>query len=400
MQEFSPLQYMQIDVANLMGLDKKLWTERLSWFKEHEHELLDLTSEADAPCQYYAAVQAYKAAIEGKINHHPIILDATSSGTQILSVLIGDSKAAKLCNVINTGNRADLYTYIYHKFLTKLHSSNMELTRDMVKKAIMTSLYGSKASPKSLFGENVDIFYQVMAEECPDIWELNNFLVDAWNPEISSYGWVMPDNFHVNIKVYNDQTEYFTFLGEEFSFNHKIHAPCEYGRAYSANVAHSIDSLIVREITAMAMYNPMQLFKIKALLAGERHSWLITTKKNLTMVDKLVHLYNESGFLSARILDYIDKESIKLIPEDELKALLDALPAKPFQVACIHDSFHVLPNYGNDIRRLYILQLTKIAKSNLLQFILRQLLNDTNLTVEKTDEQMYLKVANAEYALS
>lgn len=88
MQEFTPKEYFQIDIANLQGLDKLTWSRRLSWFKENEDNLLDLTQEADKPYQYYAAVIAYQKAIAGEVNHHPIALDATWSGETVRSRFI------------------------------------------------------------------------------------------------------------------------------------------------------------------------------------------------------------------------------------------------------------------------------------------------------------------------
>lgn len=80
MQTFTPLQYMQIDIANLYGKDKLPWTERLAWFEENQDRLSSLVLEADKPHQFFAAIDAYSKAIKGEVNHHPIGLDATSSG--------------------------------------------------------------------------------------------------------------------------------------------------------------------------------------------------------------------------------------------------------------------------------------------------------------------------------
>lgn len=80
MQTFTPIEYLKIDIANLHGEDKLTWNERLDWFKENEPRLEMLTEEADKPAQYFTAVDAYRKAIRGEINHHPIALDATSSG--------------------------------------------------------------------------------------------------------------------------------------------------------------------------------------------------------------------------------------------------------------------------------------------------------------------------------
>lgn len=160
-----------------------------------------------------------------------------------------------------------------------------------------------------------------------------------------------------------------------------------------------VDSLMMREICTMAMYNPEQIAKIKALLNQKVIDKEPANKKNLDMVKILVQRYKDSGFLSARILNYIDSCSFVLVPREPLEELINNLPARPFEVVGIHDCYRVLPNYGNDIRRLYIYQLYKLGRSNLLEFILTQLLG-TRITINKGDPNMYKEILDSEYALS
>lgn len=238
-----------------------------------------------------------------------------------------------------------------------------------------------------------------MSQECPYVWALNKYLLKAWNNQIKEYGWTMPDNFHVHVKVYQKIKEEFAFMGKAYSFIHEENMPSDYGRAYSANLAHSIDSLFMREVCAMAMHDPEKINNIKNLLNQKKYNLLNTNKTNKDMVSSLVRLANQSGFLSARVLEYIDEGTISLVPRDALQEILDNLPEKPFEVIGIHDCYRVLPNYGNDVRRLYILQLYKLARSNMLEFILTQLLG-TKITINKGDPEMYKDVLFSEYALS
>lgn len=240
MKSFTALEYLKIDIANNMGLDKKSWEERLDWFNANENQLENLISQADSPALYYAGVKAYRNIQRDPdyINTYPISLDATSSGVQILACLTGDRLAAMCCNVLSTGSREDCYTSIYKKF-TKLVGNNPLITRDKVKKAIMTSCYGSQATPRELFGDYIQVFEQIMSQECPYVWALNKYLLKAWNSSISEYGWIMPDNFHVHVKVYEKIEEEFAFMDKAYKFIHEENKPSIYGRAYSANVAHS-----------------------------------------------------------------------------------------------------------------------------------------------------------------
>lgn len=138
MQKFTGKEYLKIDIASLFGMDKKTWDERLAWFDQNQANLESLSSKADSPNCYIAAVNAWRDVEQGKPIGYAINLDATASGIQILALLIGDAKAAEQVNLIATGKREDLYTYIYNKMLEKAPDISSHLTRDMVKKAIMT----------------------------------------------------------------------------------------------------------------------------------------------------------------------------------------------------------------------------------------------------------------------
>lgn len=401
MHRFSPLEYLQIDIASRFGLDKKSWEERLDWVKTNESKLESLENQADEPAEYYASVCAYRAAQRGEAIGHAIALDSTSSGSQWLAVLTDDRAAALMCNVLNAGERADLYTKVYKK-VSAIIGDNPFITRDKVKKAIMIALYGSKAGPEDLFGTNVDVFEQVMADELPKAWELNQFFASHWRSDVDTVHWILPDNFHVNLTIRTKKETEFVFKNKLRTFIHEEISASPYGRALGPGCCHSLDALAVREITALAMHNPSQIQRIKNYMNQKGMSFSLeeVNKKNYEMVKTLVKLYEESGFLSARVLDYIDKYSISLVPEDELRELLSLVPEKPFKIFCVHDSYHVHPNYGNDIRWLYITQLARVSRSNMLQFILRQMYEDKNIKVNRADPDMWKDILNSEYALS
>lgn len=317
--------------------------------------------------------------------------------TQILSCLTGDRQAAEYSNVLNTGKRRDAYTELYNLLLAKTGETS-NITRAVLKDAIMVSLYGSLSKPAQLFGDNVTDFYELMAQEYPYVWQLTKFTVKAWNSEVDSYSWTMPDGFEALIKVYNKEYLDFSFCNYNYTTQVKVNKPNKYGRAYLAHIIHSIDSLIVREITAYAMHNPKRIQRIRDLLAG-KNVLSVTNDVNQEMVPLLLEKYKKSGFLSVHLLEFIDSETIKLVDENDLVELLALVPNKPFAIRSTHDSFCVLPNYGNNLRRLYIAQLSKVAKSDLLQDILNQL-PIGKVLFNKADNDMWKDVLDSEYALS
>ena len=137
MQLFTAKQYLQIDIANSFGLDKKNWDVRLQWFEDHKDNLLSMLDQAKTPALYYAGVKAWEAVLRGEPSGYPISLDGTASGMQILSALTCDRKAASLCNVLDTGERENAYTKIYSAMVKQLGES-ATISDDDVKQAVMT----------------------------------------------------------------------------------------------------------------------------------------------------------------------------------------------------------------------------------------------------------------------
>ena len=118
----------------------------------------------------------------------------------------------------------------------------------------------------------------------------------------------------------------------------------------------------------------------------------------------MVHLlwgrYEETGYLSARILDHITSDNIAITDRAVLQELVDSLPAKPFDLIAVHDCFRCLPSYGNDMRQQYINQLHLIAKSRLLDSVISQIVGEP-VQFDGGDEQLADDIlSDCEYALS
>ena len=401
LQTFTGKEYLAIDVANNFGLDKDDWDDRLAWFNANEPNLEKLLPKAEEPALFFAAVKAYRKAQHGQTVHYPISLDATSSGIQILAALTGDRKAASLCNVIDTGHREDAYTGLYTAMCEKI-GDQAKIDRKDTKKAIMTAFYSSTAVPKTVFGEGLllDIFYETMKENAPAAWELNEAMLAIWDPTKFSNDWVLPDNFHVHVKVMSTITENVHFLNAPHEVQYSVNRPMEGGRSLGANMTHSIDGMIVRDMARRCMYDPKHISYLLDCLA---QSWSVPSKGTKrgkdVLVERLHQLWVDSGYYSPRILDYLDEHNIDLTDRGALLSLIQSLPKKPFNVISVHDCFRCLPNYGNDLRKQYNRILSDIARSDLLSFILTQLMG-RNIAVQKIDPNLWVDILESNYALS
>ena len=63
------------------------------------------------------------------------------------------------------------------------------------------------------------------------------------------------------------------------------------------------------------------------------------------------------------------------------------------------DCFRVLPNYGNDLRRQYNRLLAEVAQSDLLSFLVSQIVK-RRITVSKIDPNLHEDILEANYSLS
>lgn len=400
-QQFSAREYLQIDIANNFGLDKKNWDDRLAWFKEHEHCLMDLVKQAETPALYYAGVKAWEAVLRGEPIGYPISLDATASGMQILACLTGDRRAAELCNVVDTGHRRDAYTLIYQAMVEQFNEVAALIERAKSKLAIMASFFGSKAEPKKVFGKGklLKVFETTMSTVAPACWALNSAFLAMWNPTALINKWVFPDNFHANIKVMGQETETVHFLNKPYDTFRVVNMPQEEGRSLGANLTHGTDGMIVREIARRCDYDPTMVQYLYEVLETYSEHPADEDSVMLKMVEILWQHYLDSGYLSARIMAYIHPDTVHLVDREVIKELLDSLPKKPFKVLSIHDAFRCLPQYGNDLRLQYTQQLMLIAKSNLLQFLLSQIMGK-EVKITKQDPDLWKDILDSNYSLS
>jgi len=405
MQTFSPIEYMKIDLASNFGLDRENWDTRLEWFEEQKDNLDDLISSADEPAMFYASLQAYRDVCAGKPIGYAIGLDATASGAQILTALINCEKSARLCNVIDTGRREDLYTNI-HRFMKERQDHASMITRSEAKDAIMPALYCSTARPKEIFGEGkqLTVFHDVMDEEAPGVWQLTEALKNLWQSGNLSHDWVMPDNFHVHVKVMDNHSENVQFMNTPYTVTTKINRGTDSGLSLGANITHSTDGLGVREVIGRCYYDAQRRYQVTDLCFSARthtDEKDIPSSPNKIMVQTLMGHYRRTGFMSIRLMDYIDVDTINCLSLDETQALwdlLNSLPEKPFKVISVHDRFNVHPNYGDDLRRQYNRFLHDIARSTLLADIASQI-TGTEIIVPKFGD-IADQILESNYALS
>lgn len=398
-QYFSGADYLRMDVASKFGLDKDDWEVRLAWFHEHEHELESLVDKAEEQAGYLAGVMAYRKAVRKVPTGYTISLDATSSGVQILAALAGCEKSARACNLINTGHREDAYSIVYTAMNASLGAHGYAKRKD-VKIAVMTALYGSQAEPRKVFGEaskELDQFYLTMPQELPGAWELNEGLINLWQPDAYKHTFTLADGFEVVLKVMSSIEESVHLMGVEHVVKRSVNQPKEKEVSLAANIVHSLDGMVVREMQRRCTYDRQKIQDVLALTSAG----CFTHRKKDQELQRLIKLFRDSQFMSARMFDYIDADNAGLLGKgerDELRVLAGGmLSHAPFEILTIHDCFRCLPNYGNALRYHYAEIMSQLARSDILSHIASQIVGK-HINVNKKGDISKL-ILESDYAI-
>jgi len=250
MKHFTGYEYILIDIANAYGLSKHTWETRIEWTNNNIDSLSSFINIAEDKLLYIKAINALKDVLEGKPTDHLIELDSTCSGAQIMAILTGCKSTGFHTNLINSNAVQDLYMNTVTEMNNHLPEGSKigegTFNRKDVKKAVMTSLYGSWATPRETFGEDsieVAAFYAALKVIAPGCLEIMDDLVSCWDSNRSSYSWTLPDGFvayidvkeKVPYKVEIDELNHgtFTYITEEIK-------PSTYSIPIIANVNYCV----------------------------------------------------------------------------------------------------------------------------------------------------------------
>ena len=152
----------------------------------------------------------------------------------------------------------------------------------------------------------------------------------------------MPDGFTVHIPVMTtvesvievDELDHATF-----TYQHDINAGTEKGVSVAANVAHSTDGMVVREICRRCNFDRAKLEEVKQLIED---ALTATNVIRSIFEPRIESLAKESGFYSLVAVEYINAETVVHFSPEYLKKILalvnQALARKSFPVVTIHKS--------------------------------------------------------------
>ena len=361
MIKYTSKEYIKIDIANQFGLDKLLFENRIHWVNKHKGGLLKLVEEAENKPRYLAAVYALNKANENMPIGHLVGLDMSASGIGIMSACMNDPVGAENVGIIGSKPK-DIYTHAT-EVMNELLDLKMKLPRKDIKRALMTSFYGSVNRPKELFNNDpkkLTAFYETQEIIAPGAVKLKDILLDAWIPNALEHSWTMPDGFEVKIPVLQKvekQIEVDELEHAKIKMIYEDNIGSERGLSILANSVHSLDALINREMIRRCFYDKNQLNQALYELAKEDY------KEELSP-----HTFVSLG----QIEDLLKFNTLTCMKYD-LVALIKHTLAKPsFPVLSIHDEFMSHPNYMNYVRQTMIDIMSELSNSNILNVIVTE----------------------------
>lgn len=401
MKHYSGYEYLLIDIANNFGLDKELFPVRIDWAVQHLHELEELANQAEEPMLYLSSVLALRQSQRGEPIGHLATLDATASGLQLMAVLSGCPTTAYNTGLVDPNQRSDIYTKCTETTNSLLsENSQVSVPRNDVKQALMTHFYGSQANPKAIFGEGslaLGAFYVAAEHVAPGACDLMNDMLSAWQPYALQHNWVLPDGFHVHVKVMQQKTVKFEVDElEHATFSHILYVNEgeKHGISLPANITHSVDGLVVREMNRRCHYNPIQVNRVKAVCAQALRQRGVP----LGITEEV--FFRE--FLATNVALQVTARTAHGYSDIALQRIharcCELLRYPPFPLLCVHDAFKAHVNDLNWVRENYVAILAELADSYLMEDLYNQITGQ-QACLTKIDPHLSRLIRKSAYAI-
>ena len=405
-KQYTGIQYMAIDVANHFGLDKLEFEDRIQWVKTNQDCLESLADKAEDKPLYVKSVNHFRKALQGLPTGHTVALDSCASGLQLMSVLTGCESGAYMTGLVDPNKRMDAYSKVT-EYMSQLLDENIEVPRKDAKQALMTSLYGSMAKPKEIFGKGTPAykaFYEVLSTKCKGAYALLRILLNAWDSSKEYNHWVLPDGYNAYIPVMQSITDRVKIeeLNYTMSVQTWVNKPMDFSLSICANAIHSVDAYVLRTLVRHVNYSVKQVKKTIGLIEEALLSEYVAPEHIVEEAVMPIHLYIKTGIADIVCIQHIEK-IIHQLPHSMLRKLLHTLKTmlqhEPFEVITVHDSFACHANHCNTLRYWYKEILSEIAESTLLNHLLTQIYGE-ECNFKKINPNLASLIRNSNYGLS
>ena len=239
------IKWLYISIANEAGYDKENWSNRIIKGKELLTDYINGSYDPTNVLEHKRLQEAVDLINGDKTDYPTIYLDATASGLQILSAISLDTNSGKKVN-IGTNTRRDVYVDTSNEFTDMFGLDN--ITRDDIKKPLMTYFYNSNAKIKELLGNEVaDLFFDYLNDEFTGPVKIMNILRKCWTDN-KYHAWKLPDMIcYVPVEV--SVTEPIKYNDTELPYTYYVNqGDLDQWRTLAPNIVHSLDAWILRYV--------------------------------------------------------------------------------------------------------------------------------------------------------
>ena len=399
------MDWLYVDIANAYGLDKLIFEERVQWVKDNM-DCLESAENPDNPAAYTKALMAFRDCQAGEPIGHLVALDACNSGLQLMSVLTGCYEGSGATGLIDPNSRSDAYSDVTSEMELQLKET-MGFSRSTVKEGVVTAMYGSEAKPKELFGagtKELEAFFAAVSKVAPGASSLLGILLNSWNPKAKEHSWEMADGFQVVCKVHKKKEvrlEVEELNNSSFTFTYYNNECKRDGKSNAANLIHSVDSLVLREMVRRCSYDLVATQKAEGILEIS----LLERELGACVEGTSVwsELYENTNMPVAKVLPELTFEIAATLSTEHLRKLKKMvnrmLVQDSFELVTIHDSFAAHPNNCTRVAECYKEILAEIDQSTMANDLLSQLYKE-EVVFEKKSSDLYKHIEKSRYALS
>ena len=183
----------------------------------------------------------------------------------------------------------------------------------------------------------------------PGAFELLQDLLDSWQPFALAHEWKLPDGYDARVKVMEQQEcriEVDELDHATFTYLYYENQGTEKGLSNVANVIHSVDAFILREMIRRCNHGGLNLQAyndwIEAALLERSFSEPEVRTPLIGEHQYFLEQYTRSGMHTAAILPWLNAANVHDLPTELLHALKSMLNTmvryKAFPLITIHDS--------------------------------------------------------------
>jgi len=400
--------------------------------KGYHHKLSDINAAiefckkhgADVAEVAYEIANISKAVCDaeaGVPNGYLAKIDTKQSGISIQSMITRDKVAMQTLGLLDDTN-SDLYMMFVKAFGNKIDRKTM-------KKAVIPRFYGSTAAVCAIVGaENLAKFCDMYAELLPKCDQLRQAMLDAWDDKATEYAWTLPDHAEVVTPVQelfvrkeydedgfitNDdhsETQMIEWVNSKGVRKHcYVYYPkkgaLEKGedgtRALGANVIHSLDAYLMRELITRCANAVKYSLKFESL----KHSKKLDSVAGLEHIkaNELMQCWKDTGIVSLRVMDHLRHGDV--LPDDYYYAIKEAvnhLPEHHFDVVAVHDEFMCHINYVDEMQKAFNYLMVELYKGHFLEYIAKMLnweAKGLKIEIDSVNPEIVEAIANSTYLL-